>query len=321
MNGEVMIGLDPLNSIAPEQSSGIIQDDQHITFPFEDLPRAGNRASACSSSCQMPPPWATPCSTCLRYEGPTPNGELSTDTFQLNRMLRCAYDPNDKLVYTELDAQGRRVEKDASIVYTIRFQNTGNAPARRVVLSDQLDEQLDRLSFRPLSASHGFDCSISEGGLLRVVFEDIQLPDSLSDPLGSQGYFQFSIGQLPATAPGDIFENTSDIYFDANPPIRTNTTVTQIPMPVGTEDGVLPGFSLKVFPNPAQDWFEFNVPADAFYPSYRIVNVWGATIAEGTISNGMVSVISRAWPPGAYTILVKGKNGHPDASVRVAITR
>jgi hypothetical protein len=49
------------------------------------------------------------------------------------------------------------------------------------------------------------------------------LPDSLTDPIGSKGYFIFSIKRLNSV-PGTTINNTASIYFDFNPPIITNTT-------------------------------------------------------------------------------------------------
>lgn len=318
--GEVMIGLDPLISIAPEQSSGIIQDDQHIAFPFENLPPGGQ--SRFSLLVDLPDASALGDTlfNLFTVRGTTPDGAISTDTLQLHRTLRCAYDPNDKQAYTELDAQGGVVEKGASIVYTIRFQNTGNAPARRVVLLDSLDEKLNRLSFRPLSASHDFDCSISEGGLLRVVFEDIQLPDSMSDPLASRGYFQFEIGQLPGAMPGDAFKNSADIYFDANPPIRTNTVVTQIPLPANTGEPAPPGSWFIIAPNPAHDWFELSAtPKGIQSHDYRIVNIQGNTIAEGEVTDRAVKITTAGWPAGMYNILIRGEKGRFDTIGRIIV--
>ncbi|MEL6661108.1 MAG: T9SS type A sorting domain-containing protein, partial [Bacteroidota bacterium] len=55
-------------------------------------------------------------------------------------------------------------------------------------------------------------------------YPDINLPDSTSNLVGSQGLFSYSIVPL-ATAPAlSLIENRAGIYFDFNPPIITNYT-------------------------------------------------------------------------------------------------
>jgi hypothetical protein len=49
------------------------------------------------------------------------------------------------------------------------------------------------------------------------------LPDSSVDPVGSKGYFVYSISPIPGSAEGTVIENTAGIYFDFNAPVITNT--------------------------------------------------------------------------------------------------
>ncbi|MCB0781241.1 MAG: hypothetical protein KDC03_17235, partial [Flavobacteriales bacterium] len=63
----------------------------------------------------------------------------------------------------------------------------------------------------------------SESGELSFLFERINLPDSASDPSGSQGFVTFLVDHLPGIAEGAEVTNTASIYFDANPAIVTNT--------------------------------------------------------------------------------------------------
>ncbi|NNC83473.1 MAG: hypothetical protein HKN79_07845, partial [Flavobacteriales bacterium] len=137
----------------------------------------------------------------------------------------CAYDPNDKLGrplgYTDAHyiLQGQEIE------YRIRFQNTGNAPATVVFLTDSIDMQLDLSSFTLEHSTHCVNTVIDPiSRIVTFYFDDIQLPDSVSDPLGSQGHVVFTLQQNEGLLPGDTIRNQGKIFFDNNPPIITNET-------------------------------------------------------------------------------------------------
>lgn len=79
-------------------------------------------------------------------------------------------------------------------MYQIYFQNTGNAPADRVVVRDPLDNHLNINSIRNITASHDMKVSVSEGNdQLLFEFNNINLPDSTTDYAGSIGYIQYEI--------------------------------------------------------------------------------------------------------------------------------
>lgn len=70
----------------------------------------------------------------------------------LQPRLRCSYDPNDKLVYPNREDSLALIDEE--LVYTIRFQNTGNDYADDVVVIDTLQEDLDLKTFRLINTSH-----------------------------------------------------------------------------------------------------------------------------------------------------------------------
>lgn len=112
-----------------------------------------------------------------------------------NPTVMCAYDPNDKTVVSEtFDEEYQFVGMNDPIEYRIRFQNTGNMAAQNVVISDTLNlEYLDLSTFEPLSSSHNMMTELSNDGLIRFVFNNIQLPDSASDEPGSHGFVVYRV--------------------------------------------------------------------------------------------------------------------------------
>ncbi len=140
----------------------------------------------------------------------------------------CSWDPNDKLVQPARD--GNYTLFDEDLIYTIRFQNTGNAEAYHVSIKDTLDANLDLRTFRVLDTSHPdkLTTTIEANRFVSFNFDYIYLPDSTSNPEGSQGYVTYTIKSQQGLDENTLIENTASIYFDANPPIVTNTTQNQM---------------------------------------------------------------------------------------------
>ena len=190
-------------------------------------------------------------------EDQTPNNNV--DNLQLT--YNGAYDPNDKQVEPKGQGENGAVAlTDTSFIYTIRFQNTGNDIARRVRLLDTLASIFDPLSFRMIAASHDYQFSLEDNQVLRWDFIGIDLPDSTTNEAASHGFVTFSIKLKEALSIGERIRNQAAIYFDANPPIFTNTTLNTVSNinKVRTRD---PLPELEVFPNPNRGTFRLNVPA------------------------------------------------------------
>ena len=129
------------------------------------------------------------------------------------------YDPNDKVVSPAVLSLEKGYS-GADLTYTIRFQNTGTAPAERVVITDTLSTRLDPMSMHFLSSSHTCTWTIRNGVLL-FAFDAIMLPDSGVDQLGSQGFARFRMRTTGGSQEGEVVSNTANIYFDLNPAVVT----------------------------------------------------------------------------------------------------
>jgi uncharacterized repeat protein (TIGR01451 family) len=161
--------------------------------------------------------------------------QLSPDDPEPETDIEClpitdSFDPNDKLVSPvgvndqHLTAFGQELE------YTIRFQNTGNDYAYRVVVADTLSDKLDLGTLRVTGASHPYRFTVSGKGrpVLTWTFNDINLPDSARDEVGSNGFVRFTVLPVAGQPEGTRIENYADIFFDYNPPVRTNTTLNTL---------------------------------------------------------------------------------------------
>lgn len=152
------------------------------------------------------------------------SGNLQTTQFDTSvTQVVCSYDPNDKTAYINGNSTQETITTSDYIDYSIRFQNTGNAAAIDVEILDTIDINFDINTFQFLSASHLTDVSIDANRKVSFMFNDINLPDSISDEPGSHGYVSFRIYQNANLDPNTVLNNTAYIYFDNNLPITTNT--------------------------------------------------------------------------------------------------
>lgn len=142
----------------------------------------------------------------------------------------CSFDPNDKMVDPSGYGAAGAVDLGTQhLDYTIRFQNTGTAPAFDVMLRDHLSAHLDRTSIQVLATSHTLSLvQVEPDGELVVRFDNIMLPDSGADFTGSQGFIKFRLQVVPGLPSGTEIKNTAEIYFDYNAPVITNTTTTTL---------------------------------------------------------------------------------------------
>ena len=141
------------------------------------------------------------------------------------QISRNAYDPNAKAAQPEgYAANMHYIQKNTDLAYTIQFQNTGDDTAFRVMLLDTLSALLHPGSVLMGASSHPYTWELVQNNILKIVFDNIMLPDSNVNEAASHGFVKFYIEQQPNNALGSVIYNDAAIYFDFNPPIITNET-------------------------------------------------------------------------------------------------
>ncbi|HLP22094.1 MAG TPA: leucine-rich repeat domain-containing protein, partial [Chitinophagales bacterium] len=148
----------------------------------------------------------------------TAGGDYNTanDTGMFCFNVTASYDPNDKQVYP----QGNLDTTQKWLTYTVRFQNTGTAPAFNIHVDDTLDANLDAATFKLLGYSHQPQV-FQKGRAVRFYFPNINLPDSNTNEPASHGYVQYKVKLKPNLPIGATISNTAFIYFDFNEPVIT----------------------------------------------------------------------------------------------------
>lgn len=236
-----------------------------------------------------------------------PDSDPDNDSYTIERTVIGAYDPNDKLARTNVGRSSDvyLIDQDNYVDYTIRFQNTGSAEAINVFLLDTISADFDLGSLRILGASHPYEVSLLAGRVLRFDFNNIMLPDSTSDLLGSQGFASFRLTPMPGLEFGDHLQNAADIFFDFNEPIHTNTSDLVATFSVGIAEGT--SVELRVYPNPVSDALMVQVPDGTWY--YEVISMDGRIAARGQQSGSLLGLDASGLASGSYILrLVDGNS-------------
>jgi hypothetical protein len=215
-----------------------------------------------------------------------------------------AYDPNDKWVDKE-EITPQFITDDKKLEYRIRFQNTGNFFAERVVITDEIDENLDLSTLEILSYSHDMELSV-EGRTAFFTFDEIFLPDSSSNEAESHGFVRFRIAPNDDLSLGDFIDNTAAIYFDFNEPIITNTVTTTV-----VDALSLKNFEVvepRLYPNPAVSSIQISWPVDADVKNLAVFDITGKVVlsTSAETQNGQILLSIEALDQGVYTIQFSG---------------
>ncbi len=231
-----------------------------------------------------------------------PEADLGNNTVQVINTVVGSYDPNDKRGHAGTSRSETQffLDEDAWIDYVVRFQNTGTDTAFTVVVRDTLDTDLNILSLDILGASHAFTPSFGTGRELIFTFNDINLPDSTTDLLGSQGYVSYRIKARSGLVPGDEVTNSAGIYFDFNEPVITNT-VTHV-VEIGTGVAGTDAGQVRLMPNPATDQLILVLP-EGTTTAFNLLSMDGRRLVAPTTrrSDGL-QIDVRSLAPGMYMV-------------------
>jgi uncharacterized repeat protein (TIGR01451 family) len=151
---------------------------------------------------------------------------ICSQSIATSKLYTCSFDPNDKYAEPEGYRDEHFILNNQELTYTITFQNSGNAPAQDVIITDAIDSDLFDLStLQLLNATHPLVATVDHvSETVYFNFNNIQLPSETTDYEASIGSLTFSIMLQNDIAPWTIIENTASIVFDINEPIITSTT-------------------------------------------------------------------------------------------------
>lgn len=223
------------------------------------------------------------------------------------RENRSSYDPNDKQAFPRGVGAEHWIMPGTELEYLIRFQNTGNDTAFTVVIRDTLAPWLDPLSVRPGASSHPYTFGLSGKGNVQFTFNNILLPDSITNEPASQGFVKFFARVRPDVPQGTLLPNNAAIYFDFNAPVITNTAFhtvgkNYLTTSAGPGPGIAPAFA--IFPNPATDEAIIQLGNPVENGLAEWFDAQGRMLARQVFRGDRVLLRAGTLPPGLYLIRV-----------------
>ncbi len=309
MDGTIRLALDPLlrfdsaqtaitriaSNIAEWEYTGLGMDEARTIMVWATVPIE------------------TPMGTlfCAQVEAtPVQNNFSNTTRDSVCVPVTGSFDPNDiQVTPLGIEDNGVISANDSTLTYWVRFQNTGNDTAFKVVVVDSLPPHLDITSITLGAASHPFSFSINSDNALVWTFNDIMLPDSAAHQLNSNGFFKFSIRLKPHLPIGTEIANRVHIYFDHNEPVTTNTVVSVIGSTMGVEENNSQAAMLAIYPNPAHGIVHLS--GEIRRGGQVIVrDLLGRTISSHTHDgSGRITIDATSLPAGIYVLQAETPTG------------
>jgi uncharacterized repeat protein (TIGR01451 family) len=252
---------------------------------------------------------------------PTANTMILPTGINQNPIVYClpnvnSFDPNDKNGFPAGIGDGNYIDQGSDIEYTIRFQNTGTAPAFVVEVRDTLPPYLDVQTLVVTGTSHPNNLMMERGSgnTVKFLYQAINLPDSTSNEPRSHGFISFKVKQTSNNSKGVQIKNRAAIYFDQNAPVLTNTTLhtNGIPMSgLSKQDEPRIQQSLVLQPNPTTDICTVNQPKGVPDQLYRLLvhDIYGREVARYPQVRLPLDVQMGAYSPGVYLIKVQSADG------------
>ena len=210
-----------------------------------------------------------------------------------------SYDPNSKEVSPAgTGPEGYLPDGADTLNYTIHFQNTGSDVAENIRVVDTLDSHINAKTLRILGTSHTMTPKWVTSNVVEFDYNEINLPDSSSNEPASHGEVRFSVVLNPGQHAGTQIKNTGYIYFDANPPVITNTTLSTIVEPNGIKS-IVANTEVAVYPNPATDHI---IVEGLNGGELSIMNISGSVvIRQNIVADKSIIDVSKL-PPGVYVL-------------------
>ncbi|MFN3753593.1 T9SS type A sorting domain-containing protein [Flavobacterium sp.] len=230
------------------------------------------------------------------------DNNTSNNTLVWDQIVRSSFDPNDKTVI-----EGDYIttaEANNYLTYLTRFQNSGTANATTVVIKETLDADLDWNTFEPIASSHEANIQLRYGNDLTYTFSNIDLPYESANEPASHGWMVYKIKPKSNFAIGDIASSKSDIYFDYNLPITTNTVTTQM-VALSIAENIKNNFTL--YPNPTSNHFTIQMQTE-MNAQYQIFDINGKLLQSSTVESLKPIDIS-TFQSGFYFVSINTEHG------------
>jgi hypothetical protein len=142
-----------------------------------------------------------------------------------------------------------------------------------------------------------------EGRVLRITFDNINLPWADLDEPASHGFFNFFISQQPDLPNGTQILNDAAIYFDFNEAVITNNHLYTINTML-TSNNNLTKLNFSVQPNPAKEVIHIVRGTDFQSGELQVElrNVHGQVVLQALMTDNQLSLPLNELANGIYFV-------------------
>ena len=220
--------------------------------------------------------------------------------------------------------QDTYIHANTDITYRYLFRNIGTDTVARVVIRDTLSQYLDITSIIPGASSHQYDLEAYHTGVIKITFDDIELPNAASpmDP-NSFGYVELKIQQNQNNPIGTVIENQAYVIFDYYEPVQSNTYTHVIKAPdledflinfvphelssLQDDDLVELKIDVKAYPNPTSGQVILEVEGWPMNKSLDLIiyNSAGQLIKQDVFRNNQYILPASTFSVGTYIYSLK----------------
>lgn len=295
-NTQLTIQLDTFFSFVAASLPFASQNGQVLTFDLGDLPPDawGELKVTVKLNCQASLGQVHCLSAALHSPGLCPDDDGAQAAARDCQPNTGSFDPNDKRAFVYDQPWEGPIQPDLDIKYQIRFQNTGTDTAFNVIVVDTLPPQLNLDDIVPGAASHPYTSYRIGENILKIAFNDIRLPDSLTNEPASHGFVNIRVRQNPGLPDGTRIENKAAIYFDLNEPVITNTHQLVVDRTLATQNHQAEVPLINLFPNPSADGLIRVESGSLAIERVEIFNTQGCFLGE---VNGPARYMTVQLPP------------------------
>jgi uncharacterized repeat protein (TIGR01451 family) len=225
-----------------------------------------------------------------------------------------SYDPNDKAAVERITPE--EVAAGMPLEYVIRFENTGNFYAEKVVVKDVLEKNLNPATFQFISSSHPCTWRMAQEGSLEFTFSNIFLLP------GATGFVKFSVEADRDLMLHESVSNTAAIYFDFNAPIITNTVKTAVEYSLSSTSPAQ-SLALHVSPNPGAGlvWLKFPASFSLNSLLLEVFDQQGKRLSTLVVNGDHNSVDLSFLPAGSYLLMATDTQSGLKAGEKVVVVR
>lgn len=230
------------------------------------------------------------------------------NSYSSTQVIIGSYDPNDITESRGPEIELANFTESDYLYYTIRFQNTGTAPAVSARIENLMGPGLDQSTLQMLHSSHDFILDRQDNHLIWR-FNQIRLPAEQDNEPESHGYVYFRVKPTPGYALGDIIPNAADIYFDFNPAIVTNTFESEFVEVLSAVD--FKAANYIVYPNPAKNVVHIASSGKnaSAITAVKVFDLTGKTIYESKNNpDSEVTINTSAFAAGTYFVEVQSSS-------------